>query len=200
MIILILKELAISKVRKPIIENISGFTNNPKSPDSMLSTINMTNINKNIDSKDTKLRYKTFESNKKDIKNNENSCLSENSNNKSIHSRTTKNINKKCNTKVNENDFFRNREKSNQSFEILLPSFTNLNNSQHFEGSTLSLSNNRTKPKTSKEILQEISRLTNGTTPNLKQSDLDTSFSSNPSRTIKNHNFFSSPIQKYIRK
>ena len=64
-------------------------------------------------------------------------------------------------------------------------------NSQHFDsnmGSSTTLSNNRTKPKTSKEILQEIARLTNGTTPSFKPSvsDLETSFSSN-SRTILNH-------------
>lgn len=44
---------------------------------------------------------------------------------------------------------------------------------QSFNGSmstTTLMSNARTKPKTSKEILQEIARLTNGTTPNLKNS------------------------------
>jgi hypothetical protein len=64
-------------------------------------------------------------------------------------------------------------------------------NSQHFDsnmGSSTTLSNNRTKPKTSKEILQEIARLTNGTTPSFKPSvsDLEASFSSN-SRTILHH-------------
>ena len=92
---------------------------------------------------------------------------------------------------------------SEETFHIedLSLSLTQLNNSQNFEllGSTLSLSNNRTKPKTSKEILQEISRLTNGTTPNLKPSDLDTSFSSNPSRTINNQ-FFNSFNPKFINK
>jgi len=87
--------------------------------------------------------------------------------------------------------------------EDLSLSLTQLNNSQNFEllGSTLSLSNNRTKPKTSKEILQEISRLTNGTTPNnLKPSDLDTSFSSNPSRTINNLQFCNSFNPKFMNK
>ena len=64
---------------------------------------------------------------------------------------------------------------------------SHLNNSQNFSVlvSTLSLSNTRNKPKTSKEILQEISRLTNGTTPNSKANDLDASASSIHSR---NHN------------
>ena len=76
----------------------------------------------------------------------------------------------------------RHKRKKSKNFKIL--------------GSTLSLSNNRTKPKTSKEILQEISRLTNGTTANLKPSDLETSFSSNPSRTIRNSHQFS-PVHKF---
>ncbi|RNA42985.1 hypothetical protein BpHYR1_008498 [Brachionus plicatilis] len=59
--------------------------------------------------------------------------------------------------------------------------------------STTTLSNARTRPKTSKEILQEISRLTNGTSINNKfnftfqnnSSDFDTSIMSSNSRLIQ---------------
>ena len=100
------------------------------------------------------------------------------------------------NNNMNNNSLISNKYNLSRSMNI---SNNNLNNSQTLDilGSTLSLSNNRTKPKTSKEILQEISRLTNGTTPILKINDLDTSMSSNPSRTVHPLLFYNWSFQKY---
>lgn len=43
----------------------------------------------------------------------------------------------------------------------------------------------KTKPKTSKEILQEIARLTNGTSSHIRTTDAETSFKS---KSVVSHN------------